>query len=84
VLELEKTSERICLGLEEGENGQAGLGSLPERLDAFERAAILEAVSAAQGEIGAAIEALGLPRKTFYYRVKRLGIDLRALRSARG
>lgn len=81
VLELEKFAERICLGLEEPEAiDLAGLQSLPERLDAFERAAIIDAVLAADGEIGAAIEALHLPRKTFYYRVKRLGIDLKSLR----
>ncbi|MBB5709267.1 sigma-54-dependent transcriptional regulator [Sphingomonas xinjiangensis] len=80
VLELEKTAERICLGLEESDAGQAAQASLPERLDAFERAAIVDAVTNANGEIAAAIDALQLPRKTFYYRVKRLGIDLRALR----
>ncbi|HEX7871363.1 MAG TPA: sigma-54 dependent transcriptional regulator [Sphingobium sp.] len=82
VLELEKMAERICLGLDEGDipSGSIGLAPLPARLDAFERAAIIDAVQSADGEIAAAIEALQLPRKTFYYRVKRLGIDLRALR----
>ncbi|MEN2785053.1 sigma-54-dependent transcriptional regulator [Sphingomonas qilianensis] len=81
VLELEKTAERICLGLDDSIAASApGLAPLPVRLDAFERAAIIDAVTAANGEIAAAIETLQLPRKTFYYRVKRLGIDLRALR----
>jgi two-component system C4-dicarboxylate transport response regulator DctD len=81
VLELEKTAERICLGLERLEAApEAGPEPLPARIDAFERAAITDAVIAADGEIAAAIEALQLPRKTFYYRVKRLGIDLKALR----
>ncbi|MET0241610.1 MAG: sigma-54 dependent transcriptional regulator [Sphingobium sp.] len=81
VLELEKMAERICLGLEGSEAvSAAGLEPLPARLDAFERAVIIDAVTAADGEIAAAIESLQLPRKTFYYRVKRLGIDLRALR----
>lgn len=81
VLELEKAVERICLGIDEGAAPAAApLASLPVRMDAFERATIVDAVRAANGEITAAIEALGLPRKTFYYRVKRLGIDLRALR----
>ena len=81
VLELEKTAERICLGLEDSDaTTDAGLAPLPARLDAFERAAIIDAVTAADGEIAAAIETLQLPRKTFYYRVKRLGIDLRAVR----
>jgi two-component system C4-dicarboxylate transport response regulator DctD len=81
VLELEKAAERICLGLDDGEAVPTmPLAPLPARMDAFEHASIVDAVLAANGEIAAAIGALGLPRKTFYYRVKRLGIDLRALR----
>ena len=81
VLELEKMAERICLGLERSDSeGGAGLAPLSARLDSFERAAIMDAVAAAKGEIAVAIDTLQLPRKTFYYRVKRLGIDLRALR----
>ncbi|WP_426265211.1 sigma-54-dependent transcriptional regulator [Sphingomonas sp. PWP1-2] len=85
VLELEKTAERMCLGLDEsGGEPDMALAPLPARLDAFERAAIIDAVTAADGEIALAIERLQLPRKTFYYRVKRLGIDLRALRRQSG
>ena len=80
VLELEKAAERICLGLDDAMPTGGELASLPERLDAFERATILDAIAAADGEIAAAIRALKLPRKTFYYRVKRLGIDLRSVR----
>ena len=85
VLELQKAAERICLGLEDeaGQDDIAPMDPLPARLDAFERAAIIDAVTAADGEIALAIESLGLPRKTFYYRVKRLDIDLRALRGKR-
>ena len=54
--------------------------SLPEQLDAFERATIVAAMAAASGEVGAAIDRLGIPRKTFYYRVKRLGIELGPLK----
>jgi two-component system C4-dicarboxylate transport response regulator DctD len=82
VRELAHLADRVALGLEGGLEGaaeaEAGGGTLPARLDAFERAAILAAIRDADGNIGAAIAALGLPRKTFYYRVKRLGIDLRA------
>lgn len=85
VLELQKAAERICLGLEDdaGQDDITLSDPLPARLDAFERAAIIDAVTAADGEIALAIERLGLPRKTFYYRVKRLNIDLRALRGKR-
>ncbi|MBT0667650.1 sigma-54-dependent Fis family transcriptional regulator [Novosphingobium profundi] len=54
--------------------------SLAERVDAFEREEIVAAVLAAGGEIGAAIRSLGLPRKTFYYKVTKHGIDLQSLK----
>lgn len=81
VLQLRRFAERLVLGLEpQGVAATAPDASLTARLDAFERQAIVDAVDAAGGEIGAAIAALQLPRKTFYYRVNRLGIDLAALR----
>ncbi len=55
-------------------------GSLAERVDAYEREQIVAAVLATGGEIGAAIRALGLPRKTFYYKVSKHGIDLQSLK----
>lgn len=82
VRELERAAERFVLGLEPpaAEPATPETRPLTERLEAFERAAILDAIAAADGEIHAAIASLGLPRKTFYYRVKRLGIDLRRAR----
>ncbi|SFK50108.1 two-component system, NtrC family, C4-dicarboxylate transport response regulator DctD [Sphingomonas sp. NFR04] len=81
VRELERAAERFVLGLEPAaESVPTEARPLTERLEAFERSAILDAIAAADGEINAAIAALGLPRKTFYYRVKRLGIDLRRAR----
>jgi two-component system C4-dicarboxylate transport response regulator DctD len=80
VRELVHFAERCVLGLFEGGGGgtRAAAPALPlsQRMDAFEREAILQAISEAGGEIGKAIEALGLARETFYYRVKKLGIDL--------
>ncbi len=86
VRELAHFADRFVLGLED-QAGEAALptGSLPDRVAAFERDAIVEAVLATDGEIGVAMERLGLPRKTFYYKVQRHGIDLTALRRrARG
>jgi two-component system C4-dicarboxylate transport response regulator DctD len=87
VRELAHYAERFVLGLTESaprppadEPGD----TLPQRLDAFEREAIIAAVAAAGGEIGAAIQRLGIPRKTFYYKVHKLGIDLTALRKGGG
>ncbi|MBN9144387.1 MULTISPECIES: sigma-54-dependent transcriptional regulator [unclassified Novosphingobium] len=81
--ELENFAERYCLGLEShGEAASTGhKATLPERLDAFESAAILQAVQEAKGEMARAIGLLGIPRKTFYYRAKRLGLDLRSMRA---
>ncbi|HUD29929.1 MAG TPA: sigma-54 dependent transcriptional regulator [Novosphingobium sp.] len=87
VRELAHYAERFVLGLVDagpaprGEDAEAGPGeTLPQRLDAFERETIVAAVVAAGGEIGAAIARLGIPRKTFYYKVHKHGIDLTALR----
>ena len=83
VRELAHFADRFVLGLEGGDGSDGGSDAtrpLPERIAAFEREAILSAIAATGGEIGAAIERLGIPRKTFYYKVQRLGIDLRSLR----
>jgi two-component system, NtrC family, C4-dicarboxylate transport response regulator DctD len=81
--QLEKAAERYSLGIYELEapSTQAPR-SLTTRLEDVERAIIIEAIRNANGEIGAAVEALQVPRNTFYYRVKRLGIDTRSLRSS--
>ena len=87
VRELAHFADRFVLGLADAAHTPAAQQSvndtatpLPDRVAAFERAAIIEAITASGGEVGAAIDRLGLPRKTFYYKVQRLGIDLRDLR----
>ncbi len=84
VRELAHFADRFVLGLDDAaakdSDATADSLPLPDRLAAFEREAILSAVAATGGEIGAAIDRLGIPRKTFYYKVQRLGIDLRTIR----
>ncbi|MEG3126206.1 sigma-54-dependent transcriptional regulator [Sphingomonas sp. GB1N7] len=82
VRELSHFAERFVLGLDGpvSEPLASSFEPLPARLAAFESAAIVEAMAASGGEVGEAIARLGIPRKTFYYRVQRLGIDLRKLR----
>jgi len=83
VRELAHFAERFVLGLEDAVPEAAGEPSgdtLPQRLDAFERDTIVAAVLGTKGEIGAAIKRLGIPRKTFYYKVHKHGIDLATLR----
>lgn len=83
--ELARYAEQFVLGLLEGASQlsqSAAEPPLEERLNAFERQAIIAAVRAANGRIGTALESLAIPRKTFYYKVKKLGIDLAALRQS--
>ena len=81
VRELAHYAESFVLGLaDHGPEPASPQQTLPERLDTFEREAIIAAILATQGEIGTAIERLGIPRKTFYYKVNKLGIDLASLK----
>ncbi|CUJ17370.1 sigma-54-dependent transcriptional regulator [Achromobacter ruhlandii] len=50
-------------------------GTLPEKMERFEAQLIREALAAHQGDVRATIEALGIPRKTFYDKLQRHGID---------
>ncbi|WP_275427113.1 helix-turn-helix domain-containing protein, partial [Stenotrophomonas maltophilia] len=56
--------------------------SLPERVEAYEAGLIREALSASRGDVRLAIAALGLPRKTFYDKLRRYGIDQNQYRTA--
>ncbi|WP_375271221.1 sigma-54-dependent transcriptional regulator [Sphingomonas sp.] len=80
VRELEMAVERAVLGLDTEARANAEL-PLPERVRGFERALITDAVTRAGGDVARATQLLQIPRETFYYRVKRLGIDLRGLRA---
>jgi len=81
--ELARFAQQFVLGLvtpDSSDTGAPASQPLADRVDAFEREAIIAAVRAAQGRIATAIATLGLPRKTFYYKINKLGIDLQALR----
>lgn len=86
VRELRNTAERFVLGVPGGPvdlsgaaapslPADAGTGSLAERVDGFEKAAIVAQLKASQGNVPAAAEALGLPRKTLYDKLQRHGIN---------
>ncbi|MFS0737475.1 sigma-54 dependent transcriptional regulator [Sphingomonas sp. 1P06PA] len=85
VRELEYAVERLVLGLDDAIGSEtADMDTpLPERMRAFERAIIMDALLKSDGEVPRALRSLGIPRETFYYRVKRLGIDLTELRPKR-
>jgi two-component system C4-dicarboxylate transport response regulator DctD len=77
VRELAHFADRAALGL-------AGIdapappetpASLPERVERYEASLLREALAAHKGDVRATTEALGLPRKTFYDKLTRHGID---------
>lgn len=89
VRELVHYAERVALGLVEPEQPSTpaeaggGKGTLPERVDAFEAQEIRAALEANKGDVQATVAALGIPRKTFYDKLRRHGIDQAAYRAER-
>jgi len=79
VRELKHWVERFVLGLDEtpAERGDATLAT---RVDAFERSLIVDALSRHRGNVKAVVEALGLPRKTLYDKLRKHAIDPDAYR----
>ncbi|QEL25456.1 sigma-54-dependent Fis family transcriptional regulator [Bosea sp. F3-2] len=80
VRELVHFAERVALGLPENllpvrKAEDAELLSLPERLNAVEAALIRETLEETRGDVRAALEKLRIPRKTFYDKLARHGID---------
>ena len=89
VRELVHYAERVALGLvddlrdDPGARAEPTDGTLPERVDRFEAGEIRAALAASQGDIQATVAALGIPRKTFYDKLRRHGIDQSAYRPPR-
>ena len=80
VRELAHFAERVVLGVlnmpESGAGPQKQEAlSLPERMENLEAQLIRDALAANQGDIKATLETLGIPRKTFYDKLQRHGID---------
>ncbi|MER9876268.1 sigma-54 dependent transcriptional regulator [Mesorhizobium sp. M0195] len=81
VRELAHFAERFVLGLEEGAETQPPAPTqsnaamkLPERLERYEADIIRETLGRNDGDVRRTIEALGIPRKTFYDKLQRHGI----------
>ena len=73
-------AERVALGPRRRRSAPAAAPPAPARdaagaLDRYEAELIREALRAHAGESAATIEALGIPRKTFYDKLKRHGIQ---------
>ena len=80
VRELSHFAERIALGLDAEDAVSAPapeqtLRSLPEQMELYEGQLIRQALAAHQGDVRATIRSLGIPRKTFYDKLQRHGID---------
>jgi two-component system C4-dicarboxylate transport response regulator DctD len=79
VRELRNAADRLVLGLPFGEAGAHAscppTRSLDEQLAMFERHLIEEALARSGGRAVIASERLGLPKKTLYDKMKRLGIS---------
>jgi two-component system C4-dicarboxylate transport response regulator DctD len=52
----------------------AAKATLPEQVAAFEKTLIVQALRESEGSAAGAIERLGLPRKTFYDKLKKYGL----------
>ena len=83
VRELQNSADRLVLGLpllerKDRSDGQvqAQRRSLDEQLNVFDRHLIQEALAASGGRAAAASELLGVPKKTFYDKLKRLGLSV--------
>jgi two-component system, NtrC family, C4-dicarboxylate transport response regulator DctD len=80
VRELRNVAERFTLGMPTrvdttGSGGGAGKASLETQLNSFERQLIEEALRGCSGRAALACESLGVPKKTLYDKMRRLGIS---------
>lgn len=78
IRELAHFAERFVLGVLNGPAASAEAGqalSLPQRMERYEAEVIRQTLAAHGGEVKATLAALGLPRKTFYDKLQRHGID---------
>lgn len=80
VRELAHFAERVALGLAPDETTKslqtmAAPGTLPEKIERYERDLIRETLAAHDGDVRQTIESLGIPRKTFYDKLQRHGIN---------
>lgn len=85
VRELKNAADRFVLGLMDSPRVDADsanklAGSLPERVDAFERSLIAEALQQQRGQVAEASEALGVPRKTLYDKLKKYALNAESFR----
>lgn len=77
VRELSHYAQRVALGLtDQRVDAEAEVPPLPARVATYEAHLIEEALTAGEGDVRRALEVLRIPRKTFYDKIERHGIDL--------
>lgn len=89
VRELRNVADRFVLGvLNDRMIGDADLDeaalSLPRQLECVERTIVEDAIRRRKGDVQAAATLLGVPKQTFYDKIKRLGISVDAIREKFG
>jgi len=81
VRELSHYAQRVALGMTDtGDTIPQALQPLPERIAAYEAHLIEETLAACGGDVRTALELLKVPRKTFYDKVERHGVNLARFR----
>lgn len=77
VRELRNFADRLVLGVVEttscqsDEDVNSASDTLPQRVDAYERMLIVDALAANEGNVAATADRLGLPKKTLYDKLKK-------------
>jgi len=79
VRELRNFADRLVLGVADSGLAAAPAGArdaaLPQQVDAYERMLIAEALGASDGNVAAAADALGVPKKTLYDKLKKYQLN---------
>jgi len=75
------TTHQVLAGRHTGGGGGSDVGTLADRVSAFEREALLGELQAHSYNVAETARALGLERSHFYKKCQQLGIDVKAERS---
>jgi two-component system C4-dicarboxylate transport response regulator DctD len=81
VRELRNFADRVVLKMPDAADSEAdAVESLPLRVERYEASLIRDALRATDGDVRATLARLAIPRKTFYDKIARHGIDLDSFR----
>ena len=82
VRELSQFAQRVTLNLDADvvATDVESRETLPQRVASYEARLIVETLAGCRGDVRSAVESLGIPRKTFYDKIARHGIEIDAFR----